>query len=120
MDTAAGTDPNHYQFIVGPGASSSEILRKRVGGVWTNLISNLTSPHDAQTVYVSAVGTEISAKIDGSHITGSPVTDSGIVSGRAGVSGTTEATFRRAQWDNWEAADIGGTPSRMSLLGVGP
>lgn len=68
------------------------VMYKRVSGTWStigtasgvNLVNNLTSPYIGQSVSFSAVGTTLTAKVDG--VTKLTVTDSSITAtGKAGI-----------------------------------
>lgn len=68
------------------------VMYKRVSGTWTtigtasgvNLVNNLVSPYIGQSVSFSAIGTTLTAKVDG--VTKLTVTDSSITgTGKAGI-----------------------------------
>lgn len=91
-------------------------LYKRVSGGYTQLGSDGAVCAADDVLYVSAVGTTITVKKNGSTIIG-PVTDSGISAGSAGLWASTGS--ESATGDDWEGGDFAAGSSVGSASGAG-
>lgn len=95
------------------GTTVETRVYKRVSGVYTQLGTDGPAMATNDVAYIEVQGTTIIAKKNGTNICGSPITDSAIATGNAGLWTTNIAN----SVDDWEGGDfVGGG----AALGIAP
>lgn len=108
-DTGAGPmcraqDANNYYFL--QGNTNETKLFSKVGGTFTQLGSNGPAIAAGDVLYISAQGTTITAKKNGANICGTPLTDSGLSTGRGAIWGGPDVSSLVLTVDDFEVGDF--------------
>lgn len=101
-------------FLAGGGDAR---VYKRIGGTYTQLGTTGAAVATGDVLYLEVQGTTLIAKKNGSSICGSPITDSALSAGNAGMWGYSDAAVL-ARADNWEGGDFAGGAAALSIAPI--
>jgi hypothetical protein len=109
-----GSGQNGYELIAYNGAY---IVREMTAGTPATVATLAATPADGDVMKLSITGSNMTASIDGSPDANcNPCSDASFTGGAPGMTGI--STLSDFQVDDWNGADVGGSPAASCFLGL--